>query len=144
MECSLLDTDTFSEILRGRDQAIRAKADAYLDVFGRFTLSVITITELVDGFRRQLRDDRIASLIAGNETVPHDVLVLDWKAAQIAGRILGDLHRAGQPIGNADPLIAAIAIQKDVPLVTGNTRHFERIQNLGFPLRLENWRDANV
>lgn len=44
MERSLLDTDIFSEALRARDPAIRAKADAYLDVFGRFTLSVITIS----------------------------------------------------------------------------------------------------
>ena len=47
---SLLDTDTFSEILRGRDKAICEKADAYFDVFGRFTISAITVAEMVDGF----------------------------------------------------------------------------------------------
>jgi tRNA(fMet)-specific endonuclease VapC len=62
MERSLLDTDIFSEALRARDPAIRASADAYLDVFGHFTLSVITVAELIDGFRRQQRDDRIAVL----------------------------------------------------------------------------------
>ena len=50
MERSLLDTDTFSEILKGRHAEIGRRADAYLSVFGRFTLSVTTIAELIDGF----------------------------------------------------------------------------------------------
>jgi hypothetical protein len=45
MERSLLDTDTFSEILRGRDAGICDKADAYFSVFCRYTFSVTTITE---------------------------------------------------------------------------------------------------
>ncbi len=144
MERSLLDTDIFSETLRGRDQAIRAQADGYLEVFGRFTLSVITVTEMVDGFRRQQRDDRIAVLLAEIEAAAHEILVLDLEAAKIAGSIFGDLHRTGQPIGNADPFMAAIAIQAGVPLVTGNTKHFERIQALGYPLRLEDWREGST
>ncbi|MEX2171363.1 MAG: hypothetical protein WD851_18735 [Pirellulales bacterium] len=53
MERSLLDTDTFSEVLKGRHVSICRMADAYLSVFGRFTLSVTTVTELIDGFRAQ-------------------------------------------------------------------------------------------
>jgi predicted nucleic acid-binding protein len=36
-------------------------------------------------------------------------------------------------------MIAAIAIQHSVALATGNMRHFERIQRLGYPLSLHNW-----
>jgi tRNA(fMet)-specific endonuclease VapC len=140
MEHSLLDTDIFSEALRGRDEAVVAKANAYLDVFGHFTLSVVTITEIVDGFRRQRRDDRIAELLAEIEAGKHRVVALELKAAEIAGYIFGDLHRTGQPIGVADPFIAAIAIAESLPLITGNIEHYERIQKLGYPLRLENWR----
>jgi len=46
----------------------------------------------------------------------------------------------GQPIGTADPMIAAIAIEHGLQLVTGNTAHFQRIQRLGYPLTLANWR----
>jgi predicted nucleic acid-binding protein len=42
----------------------------------------------------------------------------------------GDLDRIGQPIGLADPIIAAIAIGQGLELVTGNTAHYQRIQQL--------------
>ena len=57
-----------------------------------------------------------------------------------AGRIAGDLERVGRPIGLADPMIAAIALTHGLELVTGNTGHFQRIQQLGYPLVLANWR----
>ncbi len=44
-------------------------------------------------------------------------------AAEMAGRIRGDLERTGQPIGLADPMIAAIALVHGLELVTGNTVH---------------------
>jgi len=37
-------------------------------------------------------------------------------------------------------MIAGIAIHQRLTLVTGNTKHFERIVDLGFPLPLEDWR----
>jgi predicted nucleic acid-binding protein len=60
----------------------------------------------------------------------------------LAGRIYAELERSGQPIGRADPIIAAIAITQNLLLATGNTRHYERIQQLGFALRLTNWKTA--
>ena len=48
-------------------------------------------------------------------------------AAELAGRITGDLDRTGQPIGRADPMIAAIAIVNGLELVAGNTAHYQRI-----------------
>ena len=46
----------------------------------------------------------------------------------------------GQPIGRADPMIAAIALRHDLVLVTGNLSHFQRIPALGYSLKLDNWR----
>jgi tRNA(fMet)-specific endonuclease VapC len=54
----------------------------------------------------------------------------------LAGRITGDLDRIGQPIGRVDLMIAAIAIDQGLELVTGNTAHYRRIQQLGYPLTL--------
>jgi predicted nucleic acid-binding protein len=65
---------------------------------------------------------------------------LDVSATELAGRITGDLDRIGQPIGRADPMIFAIAIDQGLELVTGNTAHYQRIQQLGYPLTLVNWR----
>jgi predicted nucleic acid-binding protein len=39
-----------------------------------------------------------------------------------------------------DVMIAAIALGAGVPVVTGNTAHFQAVQNAGFALRIENWR----
>ena len=66
--------------------------------------------------------------------------LLDLRSAELAGRIYADLERAGQPIGRADPMIAAIALRHDLTLVTGNLSHYERIQKLGYNLELDNWR----
>jgi tRNA(fMet)-specific endonuclease VapC len=37
-------------------------------------------------------------------------------------------------------MIAAIALQQGLELVTSNTSHYQRIQQLGYPLALTNWR----
>jgi predicted nucleic acid-binding protein len=37
-------------------------------------------------------------------------------------------------------MIAAAALQNGLELVTGNTTHYQRIQQIGYPLVLINWR----
>jgi tRNA(fMet)-specific endonuclease VapC len=54
MDKALLDTDMFSEILKGIDQRVVAKAVAYRTAFGRYTISVITVMEIVKGFHWRL------------------------------------------------------------------------------------------
>lgn len=66
---------------------------------------------------------------------------LDVESAEVAGRIYADLERTGKTIGRADPMIAGIAVSNALVLVTGNRDHYERIQSLGYPLQLENWRE---
>jgi tRNA(fMet)-specific endonuclease VapC len=46
----LLDTDIFSEILKGIDQDVAARAISYHNTFGCYTISVITVMEIVKGF----------------------------------------------------------------------------------------------
>ncbi len=138
MAPALLDTDMLSEILRGKNANVARRAADYRRRQGRYTLSAVTVVEIVQGFAQQQREDRIVDFqarIGGEEILP-----LDRAAAEIAGRIFGELDRRGQPIGRADPMIAAIALRHGLALVTGNTQHFERIVNLGFPLKLDNWR----
>ena len=68
------------------------------------------------------------------------VVPFDGAAAELAGRLAGRLDRAGRTIGKFDPQIAAIAITERCTLVTGNTRHFERVRSLDPRLTLANWR----
>jgi tRNA(fMet)-specific endonuclease VapC len=37
-------------------------------------------------------------------------------------------------------MVAAVAITHGLELVTGNATHYQRIQQLGYPLTLANWR----
>jgi tRNA(fMet)-specific endonuclease VapC len=53
MDKALVDTDIFSEILKGIDQNVVAKATAYLALFGRYTISTITVMEIVKAFTKR-------------------------------------------------------------------------------------------
>jgi tRNA(fMet)-specific endonuclease VapC len=138
MNRALLDTDILSEVLKARDENVRSRADAYESVFGKYTVSTISVVEIVKGLHKVRRGDRIRQIVA--EIGRMELLTLDLDSAQLAGQIDGDLERTGQPIGRLDPMIAAIAIHHRLVLVTGNTNHYQRIQTLGFALELENWR----
>lgn len=127
MERAILDTDIFSEVLRGRNATIKRRSEAYLAVFGHFTLSVVAVLEQVQGYQLQDRKPMIDTLLTEISRQGHEVLSLDTDTAVIAGRMFADLRRAGQPIGQSDPLAAAIAVRHDLALVTGNTAHFERL-----------------
>ena len=125
-------------MLKGVDRQVAARAQEYIDAFGRYTISVITVAEIVKGFHRLGREDRIQRFLDNLSDL--EILPLDAQGAQLAGRIYADLERAGQPIGRADPMIAAIAVQHDLTLATGNTAHYQRVADLGYPLKLDNWR----
>jgi tRNA(fMet)-specific endonuclease VapC len=133
----LLDTDIFSKVLKRYSPEIVARSTAYLANFDRFTISVITVTEIIRGWHKQQREDRVLQFITGLSAV--EVLVMDLDQYILAGRILADLERTGQPIGLADTMIAAIAVQQNITLITGNQSHYRRISALGYDLNLDRW-----
>jgi tRNA(fMet)-specific endonuclease VapC len=135
---ALLDTDILSEVLKSKDRNVVTRANAYLAEHGRYTSSTITVMEVVKGLSRKGREDAIARFLEVVDA--SEVLTLDTISAELAGRIYGDLERAGRDIGVADVLIAAIAVHHGLALVTGNVSDYARIQEAGYPLRLENWR----
>ena len=137
---ALLDTDILSEILRAKNETVIARAAAYKTEHDQLTISVITLMEVVKGFHKMGRTEALQKFLQAIQQ--SEVLSFDEASAEIAGRIYGDLEKAGQPIGRADVMIAAISLRHNLTLVTGNTRHYERIQKLGYPLQLDNWREA--
>jgi len=90
--------------------------------------------EVIRGFQKKQSFRRLQAFIASLPSM--EVIPFAEAAAELAGRIAGELERVGRPIGVADSMIAAIALE----LVTGNTSHFQRVQQLGYPLILANWR----
>jgi tRNA(fMet)-specific endonuclease VapC len=129
----LLDTDILSEVIKKKDARVIARAHDYLAAEGRFTFSVLSVMEIVYGLHRIGRDDRIAEfrlLVA-----VHEVLVLDTATAATAGRIYADLEQHGTPIGLTDVMIAAVALQHNLPVVTAMQRTSRRSSKRAIPCK---------
>jgi tRNA(fMet)-specific endonuclease VapC len=135
---ALIDTDIFSELGKGVNPTVAGNGAAYRAAFGRYTISVVTVMEIVRGFQKKQSPRRLQAFLTN--VASEEVLAFVHGAAELAGRIQGELERVGQPIGRADPMIAATALQDGLELVTGNTAHYQRIQQIGYPLVLINWR----
>jgi len=65
-------------------------------------------------------------------------LPFDDQAALFYAQIRASLEQSGTPIGGNDMMIAAIALQHNLILVTNNTREFSRINDL----TIEDWEQA--
>lgn len=138
MNKAILDTDIFSEIIKGVDQTVAAHAKTYRRAFGHYTIAAVTVMEIVQGYQQKQAARQLQAFLSALPS--QEVLSFEEANAQLAGRIAGELERTGRPIGTADSMIAAVALQHGLELVTGNTAHFERVQQLGYPLILANWR----
>jgi tRNA(fMet)-specific endonuclease VapC len=63
------------------------------------------------------------------------IISFDASAARVYGELRARLQREGLLIGDADTQIASVALSRNLIMVTGNVRHFERIPGL----TVENW-----
>lgn len=117
----MLDTDILSEVAKAVDATVARNAAAYRQAHGHLTLSVISVMEVIQGYRRVGATGRLQAF--RNAIATEEVLLFDQAAADLAGQIAGDLDRVGRPIGRCDPMVAAIAITRGLGLVTGNTAH---------------------
>ena len=63
MNKALLDTDILAEIIKGFDQTVARNATAYRQAFGRYTLSAITVMEIVSGLQRVQSPSRIQKFL---------------------------------------------------------------------------------
>jgi tRNA(fMet)-specific endonuclease VapC len=135
---AILDTDIFSEIIKGVDRTVAAHAKTYRRSFGLYTVSAVTVMEIVQGYQQKQAVRQLHAFLAALPS--QEVLSFDEGDGELAGRIAGELERVGRPIGTADSMIAAIALRHQLDLVTGNTDHFQRVQQIGYPLAVVNWR----
>jgi tRNA(fMet)-specific endonuclease VapC len=136
---TLVDSDIWSEIFKGKNATVLARSAIYLSQHGQHTLTAVTVFEVIQGLQRVGRQDRIEAFRRMLEDV--EVLDLDQPAADLAAVIYGELGRIGHGIDVGDAQNAAIALRHRVCVATGNTRHYARVQGLGYPLILQNWRD---
>lgn len=103
-----------------------------------------TIGELVRGafkLKEKARRERFTKWIEEDLTHQFEnrILAFDHAAARVWGQLMGDGDREGQTRSAADTQIAAVAIDRELILVTRNVKDFER-----FDLDVLNPWDANV
>ncbi len=139
MPRTLVDTDIWSEIVKGKNATVLARSAAYLAQHGRHTLTAVTVFEVIQGLQRVQRQDRIEGFRTMLEDI--EVLYLDHTSADLAAVIHGELDRTGHGIDVGDAQNAAIALRHRLCIATGNVRHYARVQGLGYPLTIQNWRD---
>jgi tRNA(fMet)-specific endonuclease VapC len=113
---ALLDTDTYSEVLKAVNPTVAQNAAPYRQRHGRYSVAVISVMEIVYGFQLVQNHQRLQNFLAA--VAQEQVISFEQTAAELAGRIAGDLDRTGQTIGKADPMIAAIALHHGLELVT--------------------------
>ena len=101
---------------------------------GDIGISSITLAELRYGVSRSRHIEKNQQAL-DEFILPLEIADFDEKAAQEYGAIRAELERAGKPIGSMDMLIGAHAHALGVILVTNNTKHFRRIEEL----MIENW-----
>jgi tRNA(fMet)-specific endonuclease VapC len=101
---------------------------------GSVFISSVTTSELYYGAQKSQRVQTNLEAL-NNFLLPFRIVDYDESASFLYGELRADLEKCGQPIGPLDMMIAAHALSLDVPLVTNNTKEFERVRGL----KLENW-----
>ena len=129
----LIDTSVFIDLERSVPRGLPTSEES----FGSLPrepafVAAITVSELFYGVHRANSDSRRSRrrdfVLGCLEYV--EVLPFDRGTAEVHSRIWSDLEKAGKRIGSNDLLIAATGIYHDLPILTGNAREFERLDEL--------------
>ena len=130
----LFDTDTLSQLLRRVPSVTLLTRLASVPAEHQFT-SAITVGEMVYGAHRSARREELLRQLEDRVWSNVRILAFDGTAGGAYGRLRAELERAGTPLSEPDMRIAAIALTRDLTVVTGNVRHFSRVPGL----QVENW-----
>jgi tRNA(fMet)-specific endonuclease VapC len=130
MKC--LDTDLLVAILRGKQEAQTIVEE--LDVEGKAATTSVNAFEVYFGANKsQSKNENMkeTSKLLGRL----EILPLDLASSRRAAEISAKLVAKGETIDFRDAMIAAIAVENGLTLVTRNNSHFKRIREL----QIETW-----
>jgi tRNA(fMet)-specific endonuclease VapC len=128
----LLDSDTCIRFLNGRSQSIERKLAGTTP--SKIKLCSVVKAESLYGASRSNKHKVVLAKL-DLFFAPYESFPFDDSAAVEYGRIRGALAEVGTPIGPNDLMIAAIALTRQLTLVTHNTREFSRVSGL----LIEDW-----
>lgn len=116
------------------DTRVIERFRGYLKEFDQINLSLITYYEIIAGLKFKKAEKQLLDFeeFIRNNTIIH----LSEESAKISGEIYAELRQIGITIGTSDILIAGIAIENGLTLITNNEKHYEPIQRL----KTENWK----
>lgn len=123
----LLDSDMLSFYFKKYPKVV-SEAQSYLQQHQIFTFSAISRFEILRGMkvRGATAQLKFFDLFCGQ----NEIIELSDQIIVHAADIYADLYQRGLLIFDADILIAATALENNLPLVTNNESHFNRISGL--------------
>ncbi len=87
MNKSLIDTDIFSEITKAVNPTVIAHATAYRRTFSRYTISAVTLMEVIRGYQKKQAARQLQHFLTS--TAREEVIPFDRATAELAGHIIG-------------------------------------------------------
>lgn len=132
MKRVLIDTDISSYFFKGNPKVI-THFESYLDFFDSIEISLITYYEITSGLlaKKAMRQLKVFEQFVDEIRI----IPLTEKFSKISAELFALLRKDGKTLDDIDLLIAGVAIENDLVLVTNNEKHFDRIPNL----KIENW-----
>jgi len=124
---SLIDTNILSMFFKNHP-IVSSHFKSYLSEYPSVNLSILTYFEIVSGLKHRDAQHRLDIFLAFVRK--NTLLHLTEQSVIISGDIYARLRKAGNPIDDIDLLIAGIAIENKLVLITNNRKHFERIPQL--------------
>jgi len=125
-----LDTNVVIGAINGRIPLIRQRLSEHLGSGAGVAMPVIALYEMRYGNAKSDRREASERLLDRFLAAGIAILPFEAEDARHAGDIRACLERRGEPIGYYDYLIAAQARRRALPLVTANSREFERVPGL--------------
>jgi hypothetical protein len=117
----LIDSDVLIWLTRGH-----SRANTRLQQINPWRISTITYLELAQGCRNKDELQRAKRGLAVQQT---QILPLTSAISERAMALI-DVHALADGLRLADALIAATALEHNLTLLTGNTKHFSPIEQL--------------
>ena len=133
MNRALIDTHILTYYFKG-DIIVIENFQKYLTQYDIIEISLITYYEIMSGL---LHKNAHKQLEIFNDFVTENIVIaLTEESCKISSEIYSKLRIKGELIDDIDLLIAGVAIENEMTLVTNNENHFGRIPGL----KIENWK----
>lgn len=133
MKETLIDTDILSYYFKG-DRKVVENFQKYLEEYSYINIPIITYFEILRGLKYKkaiMQIERFENFISSN-----NLIFITKTSAKMSAEKFAELQIIGKTTGTSDLLIAGIALEHNLTLVTNNEKHYKDISGL----KIENWK----